>query len=40
VARALDRGSGACTYVSYSRSRALADLANGVARSLSYVCYR
>jgi len=33
LARALDRGSGACTYVSHSRSRALADLSDRVARA-------
>ena len=40
LAGALDRRAGAGAYVSHSRSRALADLTNGVARSLSYVCYR
>ena len=40
LARALDRRAGACAYVSYSRSCTLTDLANGAARSLSYVCYR
>jgi len=33
LARALDRGSGACTYVSHSRSSALADLSDRVARA-------
>ncbi len=40
LARALNRRAGACTYVSYSRSRALADLTNCVPRSRSYVCHR
>ena len=40
LARALYRRAGAGAYISYSRSRTLADLADGVARSLSYVCYR
>ena len=40
MARALYRRAGAGAYVSYSRSCALADLADSVARARSYILHR